>query len=191
MLSKLRVQHYKSLFDTEVDLEPLTVFIGPNGSGKSNICEALAVLSNFLQKLIDIKQQNQTVMPFFAESLNTISKNQQNIELKFWQGKQDYILFEVTHFTQTEITPSEKSKNILDLSIYLDYHQQVIYIKNLEKTKSVSSQFTNELRSFLVTNEYLDSLLENALRKVSIYDFVPTDISSKASVNVGRLSVHI
>ncbi|MDP8962763.1 MAG: AAA family ATPase, partial [Cyanobacteriota bacterium] len=43
MLSKLRVQHYKSLFDTEVDLEPLTVFIGPNGSGKSNICEALAI----------------------------------------------------------------------------------------------------------------------------------------------------
>lgn len=28
MLSKLRVQHYKSLFDTEVNLEPLTVFIG-------------------------------------------------------------------------------------------------------------------------------------------------------------------
>ncbi|MGL4500570.1 MAG: AAA family ATPase, partial [Planktothrix sp.] len=44
MLSKLRVQHYKSLFDTEVNLEPLTVFIGPNGSGKSNICESLAVL---------------------------------------------------------------------------------------------------------------------------------------------------
>jgi AAA15 family ATPase/GTPase len=53
MLSKLRVQHYKSLFDTEVDLEPLTVFIGPNGSGKSNICEALAILSDFLQRLID------------------------------------------------------------------------------------------------------------------------------------------
>jgi predicted ATPase len=43
MLSKLHVQHYKSLFDTEIDLEPLTVFIGPNGSGKSNICESLAV----------------------------------------------------------------------------------------------------------------------------------------------------
>ncbi len=53
MLSKLRVQHYKSLFDTQVDLEPLTVFIGPNGSGKSNLCEALAILSDFLQMLID------------------------------------------------------------------------------------------------------------------------------------------
>jgi AAA15 family ATPase/GTPase len=52
MLTKLKVQHYKSLFDTEIDLEPVTVFIGPNGSGKSNICESLFVFSNCLQRLI-------------------------------------------------------------------------------------------------------------------------------------------
>jgi AAA15 family ATPase/GTPase len=65
MLSKFRVQHYKSLFDTEIDLEPLTVFIGPNGSGKSNICEVLAVLSDFLQRLMDNKKGKQIIFPFF------------------------------------------------------------------------------------------------------------------------------
>ncbi|MFM6283084.1 MAG: AAA family ATPase, partial [Dolichospermum sp.] len=71
MLSKLKVQHYKSLFDTEVDLERLTVFIGPNGSGKSNICEALAVLSNFMQKLIDTKS-NKQIITLFSDSLKSL-----------------------------------------------------------------------------------------------------------------------
>jgi AAA15 family ATPase/GTPase len=74
MLSKLRVQHYKSLFDTEVDLEPLTVFIGPNGSGKSNICESLAVLSDFLQRLL-ADTNNHNVIPFFVESLSSITQH--------------------------------------------------------------------------------------------------------------------
>ena len=68
MLSKFKVQHYKSLFDTEIELEPLTVFIGPNGSGKSNICEALAVLSNFWGRII-INQVNANSRSFFLESL--------------------------------------------------------------------------------------------------------------------------
>ena len=84
MLSKLRVQHYKSLFDTEVDLEPLTVFIGPNGSGKSNICEALAILSDFLQRLIDTGNNAVDIKDFFAQSLQPGSKKQPSIESKFW-----------------------------------------------------------------------------------------------------------
>jgi AAA15 family ATPase/GTPase len=91
MLSKLRVQHYKSLFDTQVDLEPLTVFIGPNGSGKSNICEALAILSDFLQGLIDTGNNAVHIKDFFAQSLQAVSKNQPSIESKFWHGKLDYL----------------------------------------------------------------------------------------------------
>jgi len=183
MLSKLRVQHYKSLFDTEVDLEPLTVFIGPNGSGKSNICESLAVLSHFLQALLE-PNTNTDVISFFSRSVNTISKHSQNIELKFWQGKQDYILFEASIRTTTEITPSEKSKNILDLSIYLDYQKRTVCIRNIEKTKVTSEEHnTPALRAFLVNNKYPDSLLENSLRKVSVYDFAPVEISSVVSAS--------
>jgi AAA15 family ATPase/GTPase len=69
MLSKLRVQHYKSLFDTEIDLEPLTVFIGPNGSGKSNICESLAILSDFIQSLTDSEEDDYPVYEGFIRAL--------------------------------------------------------------------------------------------------------------------------
>jgi len=184
MLSKLRVQHYKSLFDTEVDLEPLTVFIGPNGSGKSNICEAIAVLSDFLQRLID-STSNMEIINFFSESLKTISRNQQSLESKFWHGKPDYLLFKINILPKSEVANLVKSryKNLLDISVYLDYHQRTIELENLEKTSRVPYKFTSDLRNYLVSNEYPDSCIANALKKVSIYDFAPVDISSKTSSN--------
>ena len=96
MLSKLKVQHYKSLFDTEIDLEPLTVFIGPNGSGKSNICESLVILSDFLKRVIDNGFNAHAIKDFFSLSLQAVSKNQLNIESKFWHGQLDYLTFRVS-----------------------------------------------------------------------------------------------
>jgi len=40
MISRLRIEHYKSLEKVELNLKSLTVFVGPNGSGKSNIVDA-------------------------------------------------------------------------------------------------------------------------------------------------------
>ncbi|MBW4501437.1 MAG: ATP-binding protein [Scytonema hyalinum WJT4-NPBG1] len=178
MLSKLRVQHYKSLFDTEVNLEPLTVFIGPNGSGKSNICEALAVLSNFLQRIIATTNSSE-VIPFFSESLKAVSKNQQKIESKFWHGKPDYLLFEVSTLRPTESTHKEETNSILDLSVSLVYPHRIVEIRNFER--AVTTQYTSAIREFLVSNEYSDYPLANALRKVSIYDFAPVALSSNIS----------
>jgi len=178
MLSKLRVQHYKSLFDTEVDLEPLTVFIGPNGSGKSNICEALAILSDFLQRLIDIGHNAAYIKDFFAQSLQVVSKNQPSIESKFWHGKSDYLSFEVSTLPKTENHHSEKSENILDLLMHLDYPQQNVSLNIFKETGSRTDKFTPSLREFLVSNNYPNSHIENALKKVNIYDFSPVYLSS-------------
>lgn len=40
-LQSLAIRHFRSLFDTEIALKPLTIFIGPNGSGKTNLLKAL------------------------------------------------------------------------------------------------------------------------------------------------------
>jgi predicted ATPase len=179
MLSKLRVQHYKSLFDTEVDLEPLTVFIGPNGSGKSNICEALAILSDFLQKLINIGHNVGNIKDFFEQSLQVVSKNQPSIESKFWHGKSDYLSFDVSSLPKTENKISEKSENLLELSVYFDYPQQNVSIRIPKKILDYrTDQYTPGLRQLLLSNKYPDSSIANALRKVSIYDFAPINLSS-------------
>ena len=44
MLTRLKVQNYKSLENVEISLKPLTVFVGPNNAGKSNILDCLRFL---------------------------------------------------------------------------------------------------------------------------------------------------
>ncbi|MBI4235756.1 MAG: AAA family ATPase [Chloroflexi bacterium] len=53
MLTRLHVQNYKSLRDTEVPLQPLTVLVGPNASGKSNILDCLAFLSQLTRDRLE------------------------------------------------------------------------------------------------------------------------------------------
>lgn len=36
MITRVRIQNFRSLVDVTVDLEPLTVLIGRSGTGKSN-----------------------------------------------------------------------------------------------------------------------------------------------------------
>ena len=45
MITRLRVQGFKSLLDAEVYFGPFTCFIGPNAAGKSNIFDSLRFLS--------------------------------------------------------------------------------------------------------------------------------------------------
>jgi AAA15 family ATPase/GTPase len=182
MLSKLRVQHYKSLFDTEVDLEPLTVFIGPNGSGKSNICESLAVLSIFLKEIVTSTDANIAINLFssihlFASSLQSATNNQASLESKFWQGKLDFILFEVTSFNSLIET-----NTLSQISVSVDYPSQRVSINlprhlihSLNKI-SVTDNSVNSLRLFLLESKYFDSPVENDLRGVRIYDFSPISL---------------
>ena len=191
MLSKLKVQHYKSLFDTEIDLEPLTVFIGPNGSGKSNIFESLFVLSNCLQSLISISN-NYLVKDFFSQSLETISKKQLNIESKFWHGNLDYLCFMISTTLEKNIYLPRFS----ELVASFDYHQQSFSIDtfqnmlvgsdNITTDVRCSDKWTEPLRTFLVSNNYQSSPIASALRKICIYDFSPLNLSNEvpSSINM-------
>jgi predicted ATPase len=191
MLSKLKVQHYKSLFDTEIDLEPLTVFIGPNGSGKSNIFESLFVLSNCLQSLISISN-NYLVKDFFSQSLETISKKQLNIESKFWHGNLDYLCFMISTTLEKNIDLPRFS----ELVASFDYHQQSFSIDtfqnmlvgsdNITTDVRCSDKWTEPLRTFLVSNNYQSSPIASALRKICIYDFSPLNLSNEvpSSINM-------
>jgi predicted ATPase len=174
MLSKLKVQHYKSLFDTEIDLEPLTVFIGPNGSGKSNICESLVVLSDFLIRLMDNGSNPIQIKDFFTQSLRAVNQYSHSIESKFWHGKLDYLSFWIS-------SSLNFSQSIQDLLIYLDYPKQVVSLSAEHNTLQVTENITTNLRQFLVSQQYSDSHLASSLKKVSIYDFAPTALSSNAN----------
>jgi predicted ATPase len=193
MLSKFKVQHYKSLFDTEIELEPLTVFIGPNGSGKSNICESLAVLSNFLKLLIG-STSNSNLLDFFSTSLKILNQKEElNIQSKFWHGEKDYLLFEVIFRDDPakleEYLSYRLLKKLLNLSIQINFIPLYQYLdaaymvtaRIIEENRNVTCDGSMELKEFLVSNQYVDSPLANSLKKVDVYDFFPMDLSTKNS----------
>ena len=180
MLSKIRFQHYKSLYDTEVDLEPLTVFIGPNGSGKSNICEALAVWSDFINNLI--RSDNNNVIQLFLNSINNINQNSISIESKFWQQELNYLLFGVKE-------SSTQTKGLLELIIRLDYHRREIAVgdkyNKYNKESLVGSENTIRKNFFpykdlLLYINYQDSPVFRALKFIQIYDFAPQSLSAQS-----------
>jgi predicted ATPase len=190
MLSKFKVQRYKSLFDTEIELEPLTVFIGPNGSGKSNICEALAVLSDFWGRIITNKV-NTDIRAFFLESLKNSNQEKLSVSSKLWHGETDYLFFEISAFKKRDIQ-FEKDKKCLNLSIYLNliplnnYHSTdsefVVNIGELEeRTSGIKVATTTPLQDFLFSNHCVDTPLATSLKKVDVYDFFPMDLSTKTS----------
>jgi hypothetical protein len=53
ILGKIHVERFKSLYDVEVDLGHVNVFIGANGSGKSNLLEAIGVIGAAAYGTID------------------------------------------------------------------------------------------------------------------------------------------
>ena len=48
MITRVRIDGYKSLRDVDIALKPLTVVIGPNASGKSNLLDAMGLLSRMV-----------------------------------------------------------------------------------------------------------------------------------------------
>ena len=184
MLSKFKVQRYKSLFDTEIELEPLTVFIGPNGSGKSNICEALAVLSNFSER-VKIDTPDVPIVPFFLESLRTSNENEFNVKSKFWRGEINDFLFEITRSEAKKSTHSDITQKPLKLSAIinctpLDNQDFTVIIER--ESEKIDKSFTKifEFKEFL-SRKYLTSPFEILIKKVNIYDFIPNSLSTKSS----------
>lgn len=54
MITRMRIQNFRSFEDAEFTLEPVTVFIGPCASGKSNIFSAFALLHGLTQRPLHV-----------------------------------------------------------------------------------------------------------------------------------------
>ena len=53
MLERLKVHGFRTLVDTEIEFDPLTIMIGRNGAGKTTILDSLQVLGNFARGGVD------------------------------------------------------------------------------------------------------------------------------------------
>jgi len=57
-IKKVIIKNYKSIAQSSVELEPLSVFVGPNGAGKSNFFDALAFVQECLSDSVELAFKN-------------------------------------------------------------------------------------------------------------------------------------
>lgn len=175
MLSRLKVEHYKSLFDVEVKLEPLTVFIGPNGSGKSNICEALSIASSIMNNIFML--QSVGVDTVFSYALNLLGKNNLSDQGQsfFWHGYLDYLQFEIENNSGENLLPT--GNPVSNLSIRYDNDHKSLILSNLTTQNYDDSEFSEQSKTFMISQRYIKSDLYSDISYVKIYDFSPNSLS--------------
>jgi predicted ATPase len=171
MLARFEVQHYKSLYDVKVDLEPLTVFIGPNGSGKSNVCESLAVLSKLLE--IVGQEASRLMMDAVKQAIAEVTTgNRSDVRSKFWHGEADYLKWSINskEFTVIDVRP--------ELFVAFDYPNEQIRIASGDQGDSFT--LTSDAKKFWANNARPRSLA-NRFGAVKVYDFSPANLSGDAA----------
>lgn len=57
-LTRVRLRHYRSIAEANVELGPLLLLVGPNGSGKSNFLDALRLVAESLLSSLDQALRN-------------------------------------------------------------------------------------------------------------------------------------
>jgi predicted ATPase len=180
MLSRLKVEHYKSLFDVEVKLEPLTVFIGPNGSGKSNICEALAIVSSIVNTILS--RQAIPISEIIQIGFSSLEKNIAPEKHKsfFWHGRLDYLKFEVEspqfNFEEDDKDAITSTQN--NISLYYDNDRKILELSNSNSQEKQICKDFYDAQIFLASIDYRDSDLIFDLNLVKIYDFSPAALNS-------------
>ena len=83
MLTDLYISGYKSLYNVDILLEPLTVLIGPNGSGKSSVCEAIKLSDTVAE---DGQENGEITFDYDALMPYKSKITEDSLDSIFWQG---------------------------------------------------------------------------------------------------------
>ena len=90
MIRRVFIRGYKSLYDVDLELKPLTVLIGPNASGKSNLLDAIGLLSRIATvgpiKTAFEEHRGQPLEAFFIPSGGGLAESLERESLQFTLG---------------------------------------------------------------------------------------------------------
>ena len=158
------------------------------------------MFSIFFRRLIH-DPTTQSFTELFDNSLIDVNRNKQEIKSKFWQGKLDFLAFEISTILENSNVNDNSSNNHI-LSIHFDYSRQnhITSIsfdysrqKNLKENLKIrfngneillpikNQPNQDKLNSFLEENKYHSSSISKTLEKILVYDFIPKDLSTNAS----------
>jgi predicted ATPase len=175
MITRIKIDGFKSLVNTELYFGPFTCIVGANAIGKSNFFDALSFLSNLADKTIVEA----------SKSVRSENQKHSNIRDIFFRNGSDYmnsITFEVDilipktgiddlgQMAEATIT-SLKYKLVLELNNEMDDSEPVKILQ--ESLDPITLSDTKRTLKFDFKKGWIDSILEG--RRSTKNPFISTD----------------
>jgi predicted ATPase len=140
MITSIKIAGYKSLKETHVSLQPLTVFLGENNVGKSNFFDALRLLSNAAK------------MPV-AAAFSQGNHRGDAIEAFFSDMGDTTIRFEAELDLSAAAHPFNKTKSLKQVwfmySLEIHFNEQDGLVKVMKETLSGKTENGKKSKSFI------------------------------------------
>lgn len=172
MIEKIHIQNFKSIYDLELEVGRVNLFIGENGSGKSNLLEALVFVSasesNMLANEFLVSRGLRVPEPELMRSAFEEGDREKNIDiqLKFNNKcfKKYVFINESEEYSQWNELESKKRELRIRLdNISLKWVDQLkeTYVKNMEEglIESLGKEKLDELLKSTMSN--LDETKKN------------------------------
>ncbi len=194
MIEKIHIQNFKSIYDLELKVGRVNLFIGENGSGKSNLLEALVFVSasesNKLDNEFLVSRGLRVPEPEFMRS--AFSKNNEDIKIVLATTKQkleyqfsnkniDYSPWEVDFnsvYNENNIDfdlldkQLEEEMNIIDeytnlSDTLIDLDTQLNEKIEIYKKNPKNPKLKEDLKKIIISKMKLELVMENLDKKLS------------------------
>ena len=159
MIERVHIKNFKSIYDLDINVGRINLFIGENGSGKSNLLEALVFVSASQSNKLDneflVTRGLRVTEPTLMRSAFVEETKDKDIEVEITvKGKSLKSIFSNTNEEYSQWILDHQINNKDDNSNILNLVNNLLKIKINDKEK-VSSFFNN------VDENFLEKIVEN------------------------------
>ena len=182
MITRVRLENYKSIKSCDVQLEPLTFLVGPNGSGKSNFLDALSFVSDALQYSFDyaISSRSGGKRIIFHQSSES-SENIFNINLEFTMTNELHAVYNLSVKVASENNQNDFGSEIIYEECRISNGDFFCINNNSIKTNIEKPPKVSNKHLYLVRISSIDNfnIIFNHLSGLDIYNPSPVFIKSR------------
>jgi len=199
MIKKIHIQNFKSIYDLELEVGRVNLFIGENGSGKSNLLEALVFVSasesNKLDNEFLVSRGLRVPEPELMRSAFDEGDKEKDIKIKIsFSSSEKTYLFNHTHPIYGEwlsISPIDDYKKEIKFRNFIIYSPENTALRVFQKEGQIQPLGINGeglLKLLKVINNYEDkSYINTIIESLRLFNWfenitIPTDIHSLENI---------
>ncbi|MFM7438085.1 MAG: hypothetical protein ACKO2V_05700, partial [Snowella sp.] len=162
MVEKLIIKDFAGIKEIEIEIKKINILIGPQASGKSICAKLLFYFKNFVWKILDVVENEQTKRNL---DLNYINTFEEYFPPDSWGNHDFFIRYEIANVF-IEVRKKQDGKGKISIS-YSDFFKQELAWLRSEKKKA-AKRFDDNVRDQGVIEQkfYLRGYLRNSLTEL-------------------------